>query len=66
MTLFTGFFGYNVVMPILDNFFLEGWPAIYRVSLILMRKLQANILKCSSRERISILIKSMTKQSVDL
>ena len=52
MTLFSGFFGYNVVMPILDNFFLEGWPAVYRVSLILMRRLEPNILKCSSRERI--------------
>ena len=36
MTLFTGFFSYNVVMPILDNFFLEGWTAIYRISLALM------------------------------
>jgi hypothetical protein len=46
MTLFTGFFSYNIVMPILDNFFLEGWTAIYRISLALMQVLQQNFLAC--------------------
>ena len=31
-------------MPILDNFFLEGWPAIYRISIALMDYFENNFL----------------------
>ena len=36
MTLFTNFLTFGLVMPILDNFFLEGWVAIYRFALAMI------------------------------
>jgi hypothetical protein len=44
MTLFCGYLSHRVVLVILDNFFLEGWPAIYRVSLAIIKKYQKEFL----------------------
>ena len=44
MTLFCGYLSHKVVLAILDNFFLEGWPAIYRVSLAIIKKYQQDFL----------------------
>ena len=44
MTLFCGYLSHKVVLTILDNFFLEGWPAIYRVSLAIIKKYQSEFL----------------------
>jgi hypothetical protein len=44
MTLFCGYLSHKVVLVILDNFFLEGWPAIYRVSLAIIKKYQHEFL----------------------
>ena len=44
MTLFCGYLSHKVVLAILDNFFLEGWPAIYRVSLAIVKRCQAELL----------------------
>jgi hypothetical protein len=41
MTIFTNFFTFHLAMPILDNFFLEGWQGIYRISIALMLTLEA-------------------------
>ena len=37
MTLFAGYFPYKMFIPVIDNFFREGWPAIYRMSLALLK-----------------------------
>ena len=37
MTLFAGYFPYRMFIPVIDNFFREGWPAIYRVSIALLK-----------------------------
>ena len=36
MTLFTGYFPSHIMLPVLDNFFYEGWPSIYRFALALL------------------------------
>jgi len=37
MTLFNGYLPYSATLAVLDNFFLEGWPAIYRVTLAILK-----------------------------
>jgi hypothetical protein len=45
MTLFCGFFNCKDLQnQILDNFFLDGWPAIYRISLTILRKLEPELI----------------------
>lgn len=44
MTFFTGYFPINLILPVLDNFFADGWPAIYRFSLALLSLLETDFL----------------------
>ena len=37
MTLFAGYFPTKILIYVLDNFFKEGWSAIYRVSIALLK-----------------------------
>jgi len=55
MTLFCGFFLYatpSLIVQILDNFFLDGWPAIYRISVALLRILEPKLLCLDDTEEI--------------
>ena len=48
LTLFCGYFQYNnseLTLSILDNFLLDGWRAIYRVSLAIIRSLEQELLQ---------------------
>ena len=37
MTLFAGYFPNKILIFVFDNFFKEGWPAIYRLSIALLK-----------------------------
>ena len=45
MTLFNGYLSYPVVLAVMDNFFLDGWSAIYRVSIAILKLYQEEFLK---------------------
>ena len=45
MTLFAGYFPYKLFIIVLDNFFKEGWPAIYRISLALLKMWEKEFLE---------------------
>jgi hypothetical protein len=47
MTLFSGYLSYKVVLAVFDNFFLEGWPAIFRLALAILKIHQEEFLKLS-------------------
>lgn len=36
MTLFTGYYERKLAVKILDNFYLDGWQAIHRISIAIM------------------------------
>lgn len=36
MTLFCGYFPSRILLPFMDNFFREGWTAVYRFALTLL------------------------------
>jgi len=59
MTLFTNFLTFNLVMPILDNFFLEGWTALYRIALAMMCFMEKDILKCRDVGDIAMLLREL-------
>lgn len=45
MTLFSCFLPYELLPPIFDMFILQGWEAIFRVGISLLRMLEADLVK---------------------
>lgn len=45
MPLFHGFLSHQACLAVMDNFFQEGWPAIYKVALAILRMHEADFLK---------------------
>ena len=43
MTIFACFLPYAVIAPIFDMFLLEGWRAVFRIGIALLRILQTEI-----------------------
>ena len=56
MTLFCGYFPAKVLLPFLDNFFREGWTAVYRFSLALLILWEDEFLKLNDIAFISRLL----------
>ena len=57
MTLFCGFFlvtTNGLAHAILDNFFLDGWPALYRISLTILRILEPELILMNDIGRIAV------------
>ena len=63
MTLFTGYLPYDLLMPILDNFFLEGWSAIYRVSIALLELLAPKFLEHNDMGMIAQTINNLRQEN---
>jgi hypothetical protein len=59
MTLFTNFLSFGLVMPIMDNFILEGWVAIYRIALGMICFMELDIMNCKDVGDIAILLREM-------
>jgi len=56
MTLFCGYFQSAVsglIYGILDNFLLDGWSALYRISLAILRMLEPQLLLLNDIGKIS-------------
>jgi len=45
MTLFSCFLPYNLIAPIFDMFLLEGWRAIFRIGVALLRILEPELIR---------------------
>lgn len=44
MTFFCGYFNYESTLLILDNFFMDDWLAIFRISLSILKMFKKDIL----------------------
>ena len=56
MTLFCGYFPSKVLLPFLDNFFREGWTAVYRFALSLLILWEEEFVKLNDIAFISRLV----------
>lgn len=45
MTFFCGYFHFEAMLPIIDNFFLDDWLAIFRIALALLQKFKEDIIQ---------------------
>lgn len=48
LTFFSALLPPEMAASILDNFILEGWPAIYRISVALLRLHETDLLETAS------------------
>jgi Rab-GTPase-TBC domain len=55
MTFFCGFFSRNssLSFAVLDNVMVDGWSAVYRISIALLRYLESNLLKAKDIGQVS-------------
>lgn len=44
MTFFCGYFNYPNILMILDNFFLDDWVAVFRITLALLQKFKHELM----------------------
>jgi Rab-GTPase-TBC domain len=44
MTFFCGYFNYPNILAILDNFFLDDWLAVFRISLALLKQFKSELM----------------------
>lgn len=56
MTLFCGYFPNKILLPFMDNFFREGWTAVYRFALTLLILWEEEFLRLNDIAFISRLV----------
>jgi len=61
ITLFSGYFPTEMAASVLDNFVLEGWPAIYRISVALLRLFEQDLLLATEFHELIQLLGSMNQ-----
>ena len=59
MTVFCGYFPSKILLPFLDNFFHEGWTAVYRFSLAMLTLWEEEFLRLNDIAFISRLVHSL-------
>ena len=59
MTIFCGYFPAKILLPFLDNFFHEGWTAVYRFALTMLSLWEEEFLKLNDIAFISRLVHSL-------
>ena len=59
MTIFCGYFPSKILLPFLDNFFHEGWTAVYRFALTMLTLWEEEFLKLNDIAFISRLVHSL-------
>ena len=62
MTIFCGYFPSKILLPFLDNFFYEGWTAVYRFSLTMLGLWEEEFLKLNDIAFISRLVHSLREE----
>jgi hypothetical protein len=45
MTLFACFLPYDVLPPIFDMFFMDGWKAVFRIGIALLKEMEPLLLQ---------------------
>jgi len=64
MTLFCGYFPSRILLPFLDNFFREGWTAVYRFALALLIIWEDEFLKLEDIAFISRLVHKLREDFI--
>ena len=45
MTIFSCFLPYSIISPIFDMFLMEGWRAVFRIGVALLRVLEKDLIQ---------------------
>ncbi len=61
ITFFSGYFQTEMAATVLDNFVLEGWPALYRISVALLRLFEPDLLQASEFHELIQTVSSMNQ-----
>lgn len=64
MTIFCGYLPGKILLPFLDNFFREGWTAVYRFALTLLTLWEEEFLKLNDIAFISRKVHSLREDFV--
>ena len=64
MTVFACFLPYSMIAPIFDMFLLEGWRAVFRIGIALLRLLQSEISGMDMMEMCDYFRDTVRKQKV--
>jgi hypothetical protein len=56
---YCGYFPDHIAVNVVDNFILDGWPAIYRITLSLLRLYEDEIMFCTNLLEVSELFETL-------
>jgi len=64
MTLFACFLPYEEIAPIFDMFLLEGWRAVFKVGIALLRELESKLIQMEMMEMCTYFRDTVRKEKV--
>lgn len=64
MTLFACFLPYEVLPPIFDMFMMDGWKAIFRIGISLLREMEPLLLKMDMIEMSTYFRDNVRKEKI--
>jgi hypothetical protein len=64
MTLFACFLPYEVLPPIFDMFLMDGWRAVFRIGIALLREMEKNLLQMDMVEMSTYFRDSVRKDKI--
>lgn len=64
MTLFACFLPYDVLPPIFDMFLMDGWRAVFRIGIALLREMEKNLLQMDMVEMSTYFRDSVRKDKI--
>jgi hypothetical protein len=65
MTLFACFLPYEVLPPIFDMFLMDGWRAVFRVGIALLRDMELNLLQMDMVDMSTYFRDSVRKDKIN-
>ena len=65
MTLFACFLPYEVLPPIFDMFLMDGWRAVFRVGIALLKEMEQNLLQMDMVEMSTYFRDSVRKDKIN-
>jgi len=64
MTLFACFLPYEVLPPIFDMFLMDGWRAVFRVGIALLKEMEQTLLQMDMVEMCNYFRDSVRKEKI--
>lgn len=64
MTLFACFLPYDVLPPIFDMFLLDGWRAVFRIGIALLREMESSMMQMDMVEMCNYFRESVRKDKI--